>query len=236
MANYTRTYKGRTYTCADLANAAWSFSHSGSDLNGNKTALPGTAINCLIVSQAFRGDPASPFYGYHFVTDVASDYFIAVKEGVATPEKVGGVPADWVFTGDRTHNGITSFSEDSFGNMYVTLLSSSSSGAFDWHDIYMLSHPQLMPLPVPRGQVFPTSVSDNLAKAAQAGRFHSLIVSAAGDLVRIRMPKGFTRAEVYNLRGKKVWSGKADSRIGDGADLALPSETETGTLGIRFLP
>lgn len=236
MADYSRAYKGRTYTCADFANATWNFSHSGSDLNGSKTALPGTPINCIIVSQAFRGDPGSPFYGYHFVTDVASDYFIAVKEGIAAPEKVGGIPGDWVFTGDRTHDGITSFSEDSYGNMYVTLLSSSSGGAFDWHDIYMLSHPQMKPLAVPRGQVFPTSVSGSLAKATLAGRFHSLVVSAGGHPVWIRLPEGFTRAEVYNLGGKRVWSGKADLRIGRDAGLALPSKIETGTLGVRFLP
>ncbi len=236
MANYSRTYKGRTYTCADFTNGTWNFSHNGSDFNGSKTALPGTQMSCIILSQAFRGDPESPFYGYHFVTDVASNYFIAVKEGVATPEKVGGAPSDWVFTGDVTHDGITSFSEDSYGNMYVTLLSSSANGAFDWHDIYMMSHPQMKPLTVPRGQVFPTSISESLSKATQAGRFHGLIVNATGSPVWVKLPEGFTRAEVYNLAGKRVWSGKADSHGGNGASLALPSGIETGTLGVRFLP
>lgn len=241
MANYTRTYKGRTYSCADFANAAWSFSHSGSDLGGSKTALPGTGINCLIVSQAFRGDPGSPFYGYHFVTDVASGYFIAVKEGIAAPEKVGGLPGDWVYSGDRTHDGITSFAEDSYGNMYVTLLSSSSSGAFDWHDIYMMSHPQMKPLAAPRGQVFPTPISGDLAGASHAGRFHALIAGATDTPLRIRLPPGFTRAEVYTLGGERIWSGKAQSPTSDGvggsgANLALPPGIGTATLGVRFLP
>lgn len=238
MANYSRTYKGRTYTCADFTNGTWNFSHAGADISGNKTALPGTGINCIILSQAFRGDPASPFYGYHFVTDVANGYFLAVKEGVAAPEKVGGLPGDWVYAGDRTHDGITSFSEDSYGNMYVTLLSSSSSGAFDWHDIHMLSHPQMKPLAFPRDQVFPTSVSENLGKAARAGRFHAFIVNPAGQPTRIRLPEGFSRVEVYNLSGRRVWTGKVDPQngiSGNGASLALPPGIETGALGVRFL-
>lgn len=228
--------QGRTYTCADFTNATWNFNHAGNDAYGNKTALPGTGISCIILSQAFRGDPSSPFYGYHFVSDVASNYFIAVKEGAAAVEKVGGVPSDWEFIGDKQHNGITSFSEDSYGNMYITMLSSSSTGAFAWHDIYMLSHPQMKPLAQARSQVFPTAVSENLIKATRAGRFHSLIVNAAGSPAWIKLPAGFTRAEVYNLGGKRVWSGSLASHNGDGESLALPAGIETGTLGVRFLP
>jgi hypothetical protein len=57
---YTRTWRGKTYTCADFTNGTWNFHHAGNDAYGSKTALPGTPMSCIIVSQAFRGDPTSP--------------------------------------------------------------------------------------------------------------------------------------------------------------------------------
>ncbi len=83
--------------------------------------------------------------------------------GEAAPgaAKVGEVPKEMAFNGDRAHNGITSFGEDSYGNMYVTMLSSSSTGAFAWHDIYRMSHPQMKPLEMARDQVFPSGIAQN---------------------------------------------------------------------------
>ncbi|MDB5106630.1 MAG: Glucose/sorbosone dehydrogenase [Fibrobacteres bacterium] len=241
MNPYSRTYKGRTYTCSDFTNGTWNFNHSGADTHGSKTALPGVGISCIILSQAFRGDPASPFYGYHFVTDVASNYFIAVKEGVALPVKVGGVPNSLVFDGDKQHNGITSFSEDAFGNMYITMLSSSSNGAFAWHDIYRMSHPQMKPLPAARESVFPTRIPIARNGAARPALFNGLIVNAnqaGGTLVRI--PQGYSGVEVYSLGGKLLWtatSGKTGSAATlEGSAVRLPAGLEKGALGTRFLP
>jgi hypothetical protein len=66
-------------TCDRLAAPTWTFSHTGSQ-----------AINCIVVGPAFRGSQASPFYGYHFVSDVQRNQFWAVKEGSA-PILVGTV-------------------------------------------------------------------------------------------------------------------------------------------------
>ncbi len=234
MASYSRTYRGRTYTCADFTNGTWNFNHGGADAYGSKTALPGTGISCIILSQAFRGDPASPFYGYHFVTDVASNYFIAVKEGVAGAQKVGGVPGGMVFSGDRQHNGITSFAEDAYGNMYVTMLSSSTTGAFAWHDIYRMSHPQLRPLTVPRDQVVPTAIGETRFITGRHPSFDKFVWKGAGP-IWIAVPEGFSRVELYNLGGKRIWTGKAESK-GLKASLPIPADLEMGILGTRFLP
>jgi hypothetical protein len=232
--------QGRTYDCSDFTNGTWNFAHSGNDQYGNKTALQGTGISCIILSQAFRGDPTSPFYGYHFVTDVAANYFLAVKEGVATVEKVGGVPKDMVFEGDKQHNGITSFSEDAYGNLYATMLSSSGSGAFAWHDIYRLSHPQMKPLTVPRSQVLVSTFGDKGYQANRQARFHNLLVNAAGT-TWVNIPKGFTRAEVYDLGGSLLWTGSDSQmkRVGseaNGTSIKIPAGLKSGTLGVRFVP
>jgi hypothetical protein len=241
MAGYSRTYKGRTFTCADFTNGTWNFNHGGADVYGSKTAVPGLPMSCIILSQAFRGDPASPFYGYHFVTDVAANYFVAVKEGVPGAVKVGGVPATLAFEGDRQHNGITSFAEDAYGNLYVTMLSSSSNGAFAWHDIYRLSHPQLKPLSEPRSQVVPTRLADPgdpVGRGASHGRsrFDALIAGPAGG--RIRIPEGYSVVEVFSLEGRKLWTGRAPrpTEKKAGMEIDLPKGLKSGALGLRFLP
>lgn len=231
---YTRTFNGRTYTCSDFTNGTWNFAHSGNDQYGSKTALPGTGISCIILSQAFRGDPASALYGYHFVTDVASRYFIAVKEGVAGAVKVGGI-GDLAedFGGDRRHNGPTSFSEDAYGNMYITMLSSSSNGAFAWHDIYRLSSPDMAPLTTPRTSVVPDQTT-SIARPPYG--------VAAGDLVRfvarslgkdwIRLPAARGTAAFYGMDGKLLWTGNGQP----GANLAMPASMGAGALWVRFSP
>jgi hypothetical protein len=227
MANYSRTYQGRTYTCADFTNGTWNFNHGGNDSYGSKTALPGTNMKCIILSQAFRGDPASPYYGYHFVTDVAANYFLAVKEGVAAVQNVGGVPKDMIFDGDRAHNGTTSFGEDAYGNLYVTMLSSSSNGAFAWHDMYRLSHPQLKPLAEPRYQVHPTGI--RLAGARDYPNLRRFVTDGKG-MKWIRLPQGKTRATLYNLEGRRIWSGSG----AEGASLKLPDAMEAGSVATVF--
>lgn len=225
------SYKGplsqeRTYTCADFTNGTWNFHHSGTDLGGSKTAVPGLQMSCIILSPAFRGDPASPFYGYHFVTDVARNYFVAIKEGEAGAKRVGEVPSSMVFEGDKAHNGITAFGEDSYGNLYTVMLSSSAGGAFAWHDIFRMSHAQLKPLAQPRDQVFPTFTR----RERIAARGFKPMVVAGGT--RIRLPQGMTRAEIHSLDGRLVWSGRGEA----GETMQLPAGLPAGTVWSRFLP
>lgn len=225
---------GKTYTCADFENGTWNFSHSGADLNGQATAVKDLQMNCIILGPAFRGDPSSPFHGYHFVTDVARNYFVAVKEGVAKATRVGGLPSSLRFTGDVNHNGITSFAEDSYGNLYVTMLASSSSGAFAWHDIYRISHDKMKPLAVPRNQVVPTRASGPAAERPYP-RFHRTLILGAAQTLDI--PMGFTRAEFFSLEGRKL--GAAGLMSGQGSRrVALPAITERSSeiIGVRYLP
>jgi hypothetical protein len=237
MDPYSRTYKGKTYTCADFTNATWNFAHNGQSHGGVATAVPGLEINCIILSQAYRGDPTSALYGYHFVTDVNKKYFVAVKEGIPGGVKVGGVPTTMEFNArDLNHNGPTSFSEDAYGNMYVTMLSSSGTGAFDWHDIYRLSSSEMKPLANPRDQVFPTPVS-LFQQADRLSKFHNFIVNSANG-IWVKIPAGYTRVEIYHLNGKLAWTGKVGGAGTDtqGDSIKLPAGIKTGTLGIRFLP
>jgi hypothetical protein len=229
--NYSRVYGGRTYTCKDFTNGAWSFNHAGQTAYGIPTALPGLKMDCIILSQAFRGDPTSAFYGYHFVTDVANNYFVAVKEGAGAPQNVGGVPKTMEFIGDKQHNGITSFGEDSYGNLYVTMLSSSSVGAFAWHDMYMMSHPQLKPLAKPRNQVHPADPTVGLRHAGMPNGFQRFVIPAKGTNW-IKLPFGNTGAELYALDGKMLWSGRGAA----GERLLLPAGLEAGALHARYLP
>jgi hypothetical protein len=227
--SYTGTAsQGRAYTCADFTNGTWNFHHKGVDLGGSKTAVAGLDMNCIIMSPAFRGDQASPFHGYHFVTDVARNYFVAIREDQpGAAKRVGGLPSTFVFEGDKNHNGITSFGEDSFGNMYVTMLSSSMSGAFAYHDIYRLSHPQLTPLKEPR-DVFPVSTH---VERRSARNIHPLIYHLNGANW-VRLPKGFSRAELYTLEGKRFGSVNGTP----GGNVQLPSGITASALWTRFLP
>jgi hypothetical protein len=183
--------------------------------------MPNTQMACIIMGPAFRGDPGSPFYGYHFVTDIARNYFLAIKEGVTAVRNVGGAPVGG--GQDPTHNGIASFSEDSYGNMYVIQVSSTASGAFAWHDILRISHSQLTPLIVPRSQVFPTAISERRAQARP--RYFS---AAAG--ARLKIPDGHAGVELYNLLGKKVWTYRGKQQW-----VEVPADLETGILQARFL-
>jgi hypothetical protein len=213
---------GREFTCADFTNGTWNFTHSGSDMGGSKPSLT-TGLKCIVVSPAFRGDPTSPFYGYHFISDVGGKYFIAAKEGVAGAQNVGQVTG-LSFTGDATHNGLTSFGEDSYGNMYVTFLSSTEKGPVQWHDIYRLKHAQLKPLATPR------AVSLRSARG-RAERPFSLL--AMGNGARwLRLPAGASGVEVYDLGGRLVWQGKGAA----GANLTLPQAIANGAVWVRYLP
>lgn len=236
MTPYRRVYKGRTYTCADFTNGTWNFTHQGQDAYGTKTSLPGTGISCIILGPAFRGNPLSPFYGYHFITDVGTNVFVAAKEGVAAPVKVGGVPAGMSFSGDRLHNGITSFAEDSYGNQYVTMLSSSTNGAFQWHDIYRITHPQLTPLEVPRRQVVPEPGtvdvlpgSFNWRKSRQGGLITML---SLGGRKSVHLPAGHSTLHLHGLDGALLWSGRGVP----GTSVALPESMGARTVWARFLP
>lgn len=215
---------GKTYTCADFTNGAWNLNHTGVTMGGSKTALPGTGAKCIVVSPAFRGDPASPFYGYHFISDVGAKYFVAVKEGKAEAQNVGKVSVSGLsFTGDATHNGLTSFGEDSYGNMYVTFLSSTEKGPVQWHDIYRMSHAQLKP------RTTPTS----LARSAPGTADRPFSLWAAGQGVRwLRLPEGFSGAELYDLGGRLIWKGRG----APGETLTLPPALMGGAVWVRYQP
>jgi hypothetical protein len=70
------------------------------------------------------------------------------------------------------------------------------------------------------------------------GKTDRLILNGCGAN-RIRLPDGFTRAEAYSLKGKRLWSGRisgGNSKGGSGANLELPVGTQSGTLLVRFFP
>ncbi|MEO6095244.1 MAG: hypothetical protein ABIW76_06070, partial [Fibrobacteria bacterium] len=215
---------GLEYTCADFTNGAWNFTHTGSDMGGSKTAVQGTRSFAIVVSPAFRGDPTSPFYGYHFISDVGAKFFIAVKEGVAGAQNVGMVNVSGLtFRGDVTHNGLTSFGEDSYGNLYVTFLSSTDQGPAQWHDIYRMSHEQLKPRETPA-----TSLRSVWSPAERPFSLWTVGPGASW----LRLPEGASGAELYDLGGRLVWQGRGAS----GASLTLPPVLATGAVWVRYLP
>ena len=211
-------YSSNGLTCANLTNPDWVFPHSGTP-----------AINCISVGPAFRGAASSPFYGYHFVTDVWRNQFWAVREGSA-PQLVGQSPLSITSNNDG-HNGIVHITEDSYGNLYASIVSwyfpgliggtsnPLPSGQSMFHEIYMLEGTNLTP------RTTPTPVMGPGLKAIP--RMERLIWNAGGTWLEI--PKGFSGAEIYNLRGKKVWSGRG----GDG--LRLPAGVEHGALRVRLI-
>ncbi|MEO6096388.1 MAG: PQQ-dependent sugar dehydrogenase [Fibrobacteria bacterium] len=216
---------GRDFTCADFTNGPWNLTHDGKDMGGSKTAVQGLTSKCIVVSPAFRGDPSSPFYGYHFISDVGAKYFLAVKEGVDGAQNVGKVNVSGLsFTGDASHNGLTSFGEDSYGNMYVTFLSSTEKGPVQWHDIYRISHAQMKPLATPRATTLQSV-------RGPADRLFSLLALGHGASW-LRLPEGSSGAELYDLGGRRIWQGKGVP----GASLALPQGLVTGTAWVRYLP
>jgi hypothetical protein len=226
---------GRAYTCADFTNGTWNFSHSGSDIGGSKTAVPGLGNRVIVLSPVFRGDPASPFHGYQFVSEVGQKYFVAVKEGVAAAQNVGrvGSPGGLTISGDLTHNGLVNFGEDSYGNLYTVFLSSTEQGPNQWFDIYRMSHAQLKPLATPRAQVPPivSGVPIGLVRRGASERLFSLLAVGQGA-PWLRLPAGASGAELYDLGGRILWQGKGAS----GATLAVPSGLANGAVWVRYLP
>lgn len=232
------SYKGpesqnQTVTCADFTNADWSFSHDGKSLSGRKTALEGTPMNCVVLSPAFRGDPSSPFYGHHFVSDVGRAYFLAINENKpGTAQKVGQFPESG---GLSAHNGITSFPEDAYGNLYVTLMHASRTTADKFHDIYRLSSPHLKPLDKPRSQVIPQATTglsafESSAQSARSGQ-RFLVGGLSGSPVSI--PRGFSGLRLYDLKGNLVWQGNIAT--GEASrTMTLPSDLGEGMYGVRF--
>ncbi len=225
--------QNKAMTCADFTNADWSFEHAGKSLSGRKTALEGTPMNCVVLSPAFRGDPSSPFYGHHFVSDVGRGYFLAINEskpGVA--QRVGQFPNT---SGFNSHNGITSFSEDSYGNLYVTMMHASRVSATSFHDLYRLSGPNLKPLEKPRNQVVPqqtTSIFDSDPLRNSASNWHRVLVKGVSGS-QVRIPLGFSGIKVYDLKGKLLWKGELIEREGN-RNIALPSSLGEGIYGVRF--
>ncbi len=220
-------------TCADFTNAEWNFHHAGKSMSGRKTALEGTPMKCVVLSPAFRGDPSSPFYGHHLVTDVGDTYFLAINEnkpGVAW--KVGQLPPT---AGLNNHNGMTSFPEDSYGNLYVTLMHAHAQQASSFHDIFMLKSPNLKPLANPRSQVVPpktTSLFDSgNRRNSAAGWDRFLVKGIVGSQVEI--PHGFSGIQVYSLTGSLLWKGEISEHQSHRA-INLPSTLGEGTYGIRF--
>ncbi len=226
--------QGRKFTCKDFTNGTWNFHRRGETINGVKSAVQGLEINCIIMSPAYRGDPASPFHGYHFVTDVNRGYFVAIREDQPGAKVVGGIPSlkDYYRQPtDLNHNGPTSFAEDSYGNLYVTMLSSRNTGALDWHDPFRLKHDQMEPLLNPRTQVLPVATKKGLIGHPRQGEFQPFLVNYAG-LARIRMPVGATQVQLFSLDGKQLWSKTAAA----GTDLPVPATIKPGAFWVRYLP
>jgi hypothetical protein len=196
--------------------------------------------NVTAISPVFRGAPSSPFYGYHFITDINGRGFVAAKEDATPPlqrvganiTSVGGMG----FSGCGDHNGPTDFSEDSYGNIYVMYMSSSAGGGCQDFDIFRMSHPDLTPLATPRAQVWtagpgpngPVSIRDG------SGRFRrgegSMVNTAVAGLW-LEIPKGYTGASVYNVKGRLVWSYR-----GNETSVQVPSNLEMGVLQVKYLP
>ncbi len=233
MVPYTRTITGTSYNgvydCTKFQNPTWYFGHSPT---GNFGLANSYAIGANVgnISPVFRGATSSPFYGYMFISDINHNHFLAVKTDGATPIDVGQFPAAYKYVsgGDRLHDGITTWSEDSYGNLYPILMSSSSSGAFDWHDIFMLSHNMLTPLTTPRDQVLPTQTHWNAFRAEHKNV--KLVVNAKAGMP-LEIPKGYSRVEIFNIDGKQVWS-----HVGEASDLRVPQGLGNGILEVRFLP
>jgi len=232
LAPYTRTITGTnyngTYTCANFQNPAWWTGHGTGLTDGLANSATNSQANVGNISPAVRGNPASPFYGYMFISDIdgAGNHFRAVKTDRVAPVDVGQFPPAYIFTGDHTHNGVTTWSEDSYGNLYPILLSSSSSGAFQWHDIFMLYHAQLSPLTTPRTQVVP--ILSQWTERNRLGKILSASAMAGGSLV---IPAGYSGIEIYNLMGRKLWSVQAKELTG----VNIPNDLEKGILRVRYL-
>jgi hypothetical protein len=223
QGNCPAGFTSKGLTCNNLTNPDWAFSHTGSQ-----------AINCIVVGPAFRGSPTSPFYGYHFVTDVQRNQFWAVKEGSA-PVLVGQSPTT-ITTNNDGHNGIVNIAEDSRGNLYASMVSwhfagdiggttnPLPSGQKMYHEIYRLSHAQLTPAATPlasRGPGLPgIPAPERLLTNLEAGAW-------------IGIPEGFTGFEVYGLQGRRLWSfrGAGGARLPAGL-----AGLEKGVLKLRFLP
>jgi hypothetical protein len=218
------SYNGTT--CANLADPDWYFPHVD-DGKG--------AINCIVVGPAFHGDPASPYYGYHFITDVQRNQFWVLKEGT-TPQVVGESPKTNT-TNVNDHNGIVHIGEDSYGNLYASAVSwffNGSIGTGDnstnplpagesmYHEILRLSHAQLTP------RAIPTSI------AGEGLRFQNnknlrLVHGKGREAVAI--PIEYSRVSLFNLTGKQVWSYRGKEK-----EVTIPSEVEQGILQLRFQP
>lgn len=213
-------FSAKGLTCSGLTNPDWVFSH---------TTAP--AISCIVVGPAFRGNPASPFYGYHFVTDVQRNQFWALKEGGA-PILVGQAPLSIASNNDG-HNGIVNIAEDSYGNLYASLVSWHFNGSIGattnplpqgekmFHEIYRLSHPQMTPATTAlasRGTGLPgLPASSRLLMHAGAGSW-------------VGIPQGFSGFEIGDMQGRRLWSYRGEN----GA--RLPAGLKTGILQVRFLP
>jgi len=210
-------------TCDSLTNPAWTLSHN----TGAQLA------HCVVVGPAFRGDPASPYYGYHFVTDVWTNNFFVLKEGMTAPQLVGQAPTS-LYSNNDGHDGIVQIAEDGYGNLYVVGVdwhyagsiggtsNALPSGEKMFHEIYRLSQAQLTPRTTPISQW-------NIARSTPdfGG---ALIFNAAGSSF-IEIPKGYSAVELYDLSGKKVWSKKAATA----GRLQIPSGIATGVLRARFI-
>ncbi len=229
QGNCQTGFSAKGLTCGNLTNPTWVFSH---------TAAP--AINCIVVGPAFRGNPASPFYGYHFVTDVQRNQFWAIKEGSA-PQLVGQSPTSNTSNNDA-HNGIVNIAEDSHGNLYASAVDWHFNGTIGtttnplpqgeqmYHEIYRLSHPQMTPATTPiafRGPGLPAMpASDRLMLNVGSGSW-------------IGIPEGFSGLEIYSLRGRLVWSYRGKNRAsgtGGAAGTRIPAGLEKGIMQVRFLP
>lgn len=216
-------FRSKGLTCADLEEPTWYFSHTSSP-----------AISCIVVGPAFRGSQASPFYGYHFVTDVQRNQFWAVKEG-GEPILVGQSPRAFASNNDG-HNGIVNLAEDSYGNLYASMVSWHFRGSIGgttnplpqgesmFHEIYRLSHPQLTPATTAIAARGP-----GLPALPASGRL--AVNDGTGSWVEI--PEGFSGFEIRNVRGRRLWSYRREGR-GHGAP--LPAGLEKGILQVRFLP
>lgn len=213
-------FSAKGMTCDRLAAPTWTFSHTGSQ-----------AINCIVVGPAFRGSQASPFYGYHFVTDVQRNQFWAVKEGGA-PILVGQSPLSIASNNDG-HNGIVNIAEDSYGNLYASMVSWHFNGSIGgttnplpqgekmFHEIHRLSHPQLFPA---------TTAIASRGPGLPAHPASSRLLLNAGPGSWVAVPEGFSGFEIRSLQGRRLWS----YRGGNGA--RLPEGMDKGILQARFLP
>ncbi len=199
--------------CSNFKDPMWRFK--------NRVAVP-FHIDCVIVGPVINGKSTDPLYGKLMFADNTTSKIYVVNPNNPTaadndPTKGPNTIANLPVPAKASHNGIVSFTEDGYGNIYVVI---NSWDANIKHEIFKLTGL------IPRDTLLSVSTSQNKFSTKQAKQ--SLLYVSNNS--KPFFSNGAQPVSLYSLSGTRIWQSSGKSQNG----IQFPENLSAGVYRVVY--